>query len=60
MELPEISEIIDYANQEMATLWPEYTRLVNPDIMEVNLSCRLQELKKEIIARELADKHHLT
>lgn len=60
VKLPEISEIIDYANQEMATLWPEYTRLVNPDIMEVNLSCRLQELKKEIIARELADKHHLT
>ncbi|AOH39328.1 nicotinate phosphoribosyltransferase [Dialister pneumosintes] len=59
-ELPSLNETIVYAEQQIGILWPEYTRLVNPDIMEINLSCSLQKLKKEIIGKELASKKHLT
>ena len=37
----------------MNTLWPEYLRLMNPDIMEVNLSRPLQQLKDQIITDAL-------
>lgn len=52
-DLPTLSETISYANGQMETLWPEYTRLTNPDIMEINLSAPLQELKRTIIEKEL-------
>ncbi len=51
--LPTLSETIAYANEQMDTLWPEYTRLLNPNIMEVNLSDALQSLKSEIIEKDL-------
>lgn len=51
--LPTLPETIDYANRQMDTLWPEYTRLMNPDIMEINLSDKLQALKNGIIEKEL-------
>lgn len=51
--LPELPEIIRYADAQMETLWPEYTRLLNPDIMEVNLSEPLQRMKNDIIEKEL-------
>ena len=51
--LPTLSETIAYANEQMETLWPEYTRLLNPNIMEVNLSDALQQLKSEIIEKDL-------
>ena len=50
--LPELPEIIRYADAQMETLWPEYTRLLNPDIMEVNLSEPLQRMKNDIIEKE--------
>lgn len=53
LPLPTLKEIIAYANQQMDTLWPEYTRLLNPNIMEVNLSDKLQALKSEIIEKDL-------
>jgi nicotinate phosphoribosyltransferase len=52
---PTLEEVISYAGQQMETLWPEYTRLTNPDIMEVNLSEKLQALKKDIIKREIEE-----
>lgn len=48
-------EIIRYADKQMDTLWPEYTRLLNPDLMEINLSDKLQTLKSELIRRELGE-----
>ncbi len=54
--LPTLSETIAYANAQMDTLWPEYTRLLNPHIMEVNLSDALQNLKSEIIEKDLGRK----
>ena len=51
----ELFEIIRYADKQMDTLWPEYTRLLNPDLMEINLSDKLQTLKSELIRRELGE-----
>lgn len=53
VKLPELPDIIRYAEQQMDTLWPEYTRLMNPDIMEINLSDTLQHVKNDIIEKEL-------
>ena len=51
----DLPEIIRYADKQMDTLWPEYTRLLNPDLMEINLSDKLQTLKSELIRRELGE-----
>lgn len=51
--LPTLSESIAHANTQMETLWPEYTRLLHPDLMEINLSDKLQAMKGEIIEKEL-------
>lgn len=56
VKLPTLPEIIDYANRQMETLWPEYTRLVNPNVMEINLSDKLQDLKSHIIEEDLKKK----
>jgi len=53
VKLPTLPETIAYANEQMETLWPEYTRLLNPNIMEVNLSDALQQLKSESIEKDL-------
>lgn len=55
LPLPALFEIIRYANTQLDTLWPEYTRLLNPDLMEINLSDKLQALKSELIRRELGE-----
>lgn len=54
--LPTIKETIAYANEQMETLWPEYKRLMNPNIMEVNLSDKLQALKTQIIEDDLKNR----
>ena len=50
---PTLPDIIAYANDQMSRLWPEYTRLLRPDLMEVNLSDPLQRMKDAIIEKEL-------
>lgn len=55
LPLPALPDIIHYANEQMETLWPEYTRLLNPDRMEINLSDKLQALKSELIRKELGE-----
>lgn len=54
--LPTFKETIAYANEQMETLWPEYKRLMNPNIMEVNLSDKLQALKTQIIEDDLKNR----
>ena len=54
--LPTLKETIAYANEQMETLWPEYKRLMNPNIMEVNLSDKLQSLKTQIIEDDLKNR----
>lgn len=56
IKLPSLAETIDYADRQMDTLWPEYTRFLNPDAMEINLSQQLQTLKSTIINKELGQK----
>ena len=57
IKLPSLAETIDYADRQMDTLWPEYTRFLNPDAMEINLSQQLQTLKSTIIDKELGQKY---
>ena len=54
--LPTLKETIAYANEQLETLWPEYKRLMNPNIMEVNLSDKLQALKTQIIEDDLKNR----
>lgn len=54
--IPTLKETIAYANEQMETLWPEYKRLMNPNIMEVNLSDKLQALKTQIIEDDLKNR----
>lgn len=49
---PSLPDIIAYANAEFATLWPEYTRLVNPEIMWVQRSPKLTALRNQILQQE--------
>ncbi len=49
MEQKSVMEIQKYCAEEVASLWPEYKRLVNPHILPVDLSDKLYELKKSMI-----------
>ena len=55
-ELPDLKEVIAHANRQIQILWPEYTRFLHPDRMEINLSDKLQKLKSDIIDKELSEK----
>lgn len=46
---PETMAIKAYAKQELDTLWEEYKRLVNPQIMQVVLSDGLYALKEKML-----------
>lgn len=48
-ESPKTMAIRSYATQELATLWEEYKRLVNPQIMEVVLSDGLYALREKML-----------
>jgi nicotinate phosphoribosyltransferase len=46
---PAVMKIREYAVGELETLWDEYKRLINPQIMPVVLSDRLYELKQKML-----------
>ena len=46
-----VSEIRQYAQKERDTLWDEHKRLVRPQIMPVDLSQNLYDLKQSMIAK---------
>lgn len=48
-ESPDIMQIQAYAKQELATLWEEYKRLLNPHVYKVDLSDELYDLKQRLI-----------
>ena len=48
-EVPETMEIRAYSKRELDTLWEEYKRLVNPQIMQVVLSDGLYALKEKML-----------
>lgn len=46
---PTVMEIQAYAKADMATMWDEYRRLMQPHIYKVDLSDKLYDLKKRLI-----------
>lgn len=48
-EMPKTMEIMAYSRKELDTLWEEYKRLVNPQIMRVVLSDELYALKEKML-----------
>jgi len=48
-KVPETMEVKAYAKEELETLWEEYKRLVNPQIMQVVLSDGLYALKEKML-----------
>lgn len=56
-DIPTLDEIIAYGEEQMSMLWPEYTRLVNPEKVKVNVSERLFTLKQAMLAENLEKSH---
>ena len=52
---PSVSEIKEYCQKELNTLWDETTRLVNPHKVHVDLSNELYHVKKQLL-----DNYHST
>ncbi|MDD3920637.1 MAG: nicotinate phosphoribosyltransferase, partial [Eubacteriales bacterium] len=48
-ESPDIKTIQSYAKQELATMWEEYKRLLNPHVYKVDLSDKLYDLKQGLL-----------
>ena len=49
-EFPPLSEVCSYAAREKESFWEEYKRLINPHVYKVDLSQKLYDVKKELIA----------
>ena len=47
--IPSVMEIKEYSKGELETLWEEYKRLINPQVMQVVLSDGLHELKERML-----------
>lgn len=50
-ESPSVMEIRDYCQKELATMWDETRRLVNPHRVYVDLSKKLYDIKIELLDR---------
>ena len=48
-ETPAVMDIQKYCREEMATLWDESKRLVNPQEVHVDLSQKLYDIKQELL-----------
>lgn len=48
---PKVMEIRDYTQKELATLWDETRRLMNPQQVYVDLSAKLYDLKIQLLDR---------
>ena len=46
---PNVMDIQKYCKQEQATLWDESKRLINPQVVHVDLSQKLYDLKQELL-----------
>ena len=47
---PSVMDLQKYCNEEKSTLWPEYKRLTNPQIMHVDISDKLYDIKSSLLA----------
>ena len=50
-ESPKTMDIRKYCEKELETLWDEHRRLKNPEIVPVDLSEKLENLKTQLINR---------
>ncbi|GAF37272.1 nicotinate phosphoribosyltransferase [Lentilactobacillus farraginis] len=50
-QLPDLNEISDYAKKQIASLWPEYKRELNPQKYPVDLSQKCWDNKRDIIEK---------
>ncbi len=48
-DLPDVHAIQEYAKKELASMWEEYKRLLNPHTYKVDLSDRLYDLKQRLL-----------
>ncbi len=46
---PPIEEIQEYSRRELASMWDEYKRLLNPHVYKVDLSDALYDLKQKLL-----------
>ena len=51
-DLPSLSDIIAYADEQMDSFWPEYQRLVNPEEMWVQRSAKVSALREKVLKEE--------
>ncbi|OBR64937.1 nicotinate phosphoribosyltransferase [Paenibacillus oryzae] len=51
--LPDLEDIREYHQTQLALFWPEYLRKLNPEKYPVDLSVKVWELQKELIRRFL-------
>lgn len=56
-ELPSLDAIKAYADAQFKQLWPEYTRLDSPEMLEINRSPKLQQLKEKLIHEQVDSLH---
>jgi nicotinate phosphoribosyltransferase len=52
-ELPNLEEVRCYHDNQLNMFWPEYLRLLNPEVYHVNLSQRVYDMKIDIIQKEM-------
>lgn len=50
-QLPDLNKISDYAKKQIASLWPEYKRELNPQKYPVDLSQKCWDNKRDIIEK---------
>lgn len=48
-EVPTVKESAEYAQRDLATIWEESKRLMNPHIYKVDISDKLYDLKQKLI-----------
>ncbi|MEK3684652.1 nicotinate phosphoribosyltransferase [Paenibacillus sp. FSL R10-2736] len=52
-QLPDLSEIRRYHQEQLDLFWPEYLRKLNPEVFRVNLSEQLWNRKQQLIAEHM-------
>ncbi|AIQ18851.1 nicotinate phosphoribosyltransferase [Paenibacillus sp. FSL H7-0357] len=52
-KLPELNEIRRYHQEQLDLFWPEYLRILNPEVYRVNLSEQVWDRKQQLIAEHM-------
>lgn len=52
-DVPSLPEIVNYANEQIKLLWPEFFRLNRAPVVKVNISQKLHELKQQLLLEKV-------